>query len=143
MVQAPVRLARALIRNSQTALGRDQLFPEVDGMKTVHKEKAFPDKVTLKRIREKLSDPNYRGGNLALPKNTTEVDRAKYQLCQLIARYQRERGLLQKDIARKIGVDESRISDILRGKIESFTLDRLVSYAEKLHPGLRVQVTAA
>ena len=112
-------------------------------MKTMHREKAFPDEVTLKRVRKKLSDPNYRGGNLALPKNATEVDRAKYHLCQLIARYQRERGLLQKDIARRIGVDESRISDILRGKIESFTLDRLISYAEKLHPGLRVQVFAA
>jgi predicted XRE-type DNA-binding protein len=112
-------------------------------MKTLHREKAFPDEVTLKRVRKKLSDPNYRGGNLALPKNVTEADRAKYQLCQLIARYQRERGLLQKDIARRIGVDELRISDILRGKIESFTLDRLISYAEKLHPGLRVQVIAA
>ncbi len=112
-------------------------------MKAVHRKKAFPGEVTLKRMREKLSDPNFRGGNLALPHNATEADRAKYQLCQLIARYQRERGLLQKDIARRIGVDESRISDILRGKIESFTLDRLISYAEKLHPGLRVQVIAA
>jgi predicted XRE-type DNA-binding protein len=99
--------------------------------------------VTLKRIREKLSDPNYRDGNLALPENATELERAKYQLCQLIARYQREHSLLQKDIARRIGVDESRISDILRGKIERFTLDRLISYAERLHPGLRVRVIAA
>ncbi len=112
-------------------------------MKAVRRKKAFPGEVTLKRILEKLSDPNYRGGNLALPHNATEVDRAKYQLCQLIARYQRENRLLQNDIARKIGVDESRISDILRGKIDSFTLDRLVSYTEKLHPGLRVQVIAA
>jgi predicted XRE-type DNA-binding protein len=119
------------------------MFPEVDGMKTGHRKKVFPNEVTLQRIREKLSDPNYRGGNLALPKNATEVDRAKYQLCQLIARYQRERGMLQKEIARRIGADESRISDILRGKIESFTLDRLISYAEKLHPGLKVQVIAA
>lgn len=36
--------------------------------------------------------------------------------------------------------DESRISDILRGKIESFTLDRLIGYAEKLHPGLKVEI---
>ena len=110
---------------------------------SAQRRKAYPDAVTLKRVREKLSDPNYPGGNLALPENATEVDRAKYQLCQVISKYQREHGLLQKDIARKIGVDESRISDILRGKIESFTLDRLVSYAEKLHPGLRVQVIAA
>ena len=107
------------------------------------KKEAFPDERTLRRVRDKLSDVNYQGGNLALPANATEVDRAKYQLCQLIVKYQRERGLLQKEIAAKVGVDESRISDILRGRVESFTLDRLISYAEKLHPGLRVQISAA
>ena len=112
-------------------------------MKSLKRKTVFPDEVTLKRIREKLSDPKYQGGNLALPEKASEADRAKYQLCQLIARYKREHGLLQKEIARKLGVDESRISDILRGKIESFTLDRLISYAEKLHPKLKVQVVAA
>ena len=107
------------------------------------KKEAFPDNQTLKRVREKLSDMNYTGGNLALPANATEVDRAKYQICQLIAKYQREHQLLQKDIAEKIGVDESRISDLLRGKIETFTLDRLLGYAEKLHPGIKVQIIAA
>jgi predicted XRE-type DNA-binding protein len=107
------------------------------------KKIAFPDERTLGRIRDKLSDPAYQGGNLALPADASEVDRAKYQACQLIAKYQREHGLMQKDIAEKIGVDESRISDLLRGKIESFTLDRLIGYAEKLHPGLRIQIFAA
>lgn len=107
------------------------------------KKNVFPDEKTLKKVRDKLSDPDYKGGNLALPADATEADRAKYELCQLIAKYQREHGLLQKEVAEKIGVDESRISDILRGKIESFTLDRLVGYAEKLHPGLRVRITAA
>ena len=107
------------------------------------KKEAFPEEQTLRRIRDKLSDVNYQGGNLALPANATEVERAKYQLCQLIAKYQREHGMLQKEIAEKLGVDESRISDILRGKIESFTLDRQISYAGKLHPGLRVEINAA
>jgi len=107
------------------------------------KKAAFPEEKTLRRIRNKLSDRNYPGGNLALPAHATEVERAKYQLCQLIAQYQRERGLRQKDIAQKIGVDESRVSDILRGKFRSFTLDRLLAYAQKLHPGLRVQISAA
>lgn len=107
------------------------------------KKDAFPDDKTLRRVREKLSDVSYSAGNVALPANATELDRAKYQLCQLIAIYQRERGLRQKAIAEQIGVDESRISDILRGKIESFTLDRLIGYAETLHPGLRVQISAA
>lgn len=112
-------------------------------MKKNKTEDKFPDEATLKSVRDKLSDPNYGGGNLALPADASEVDRAKYQLCQLIARYQREHGLLQKDIASQIGVDESRISDILRGKIESFTLDRLAGYAEKLHPGLKIKIIAA
>lgn len=106
-------------------------------------EKGFPDQQTLKRVREKLSDPNYEGGNFALPKNASEVDRAKYSLCQLIAKYQRENGLLQKQVAEKIGIDEARISEILRGKIESFTLDRLVSYAEKLYENVQVKIVAA
>ena len=105
--------------------------------------KLFPDAKTLQRVREKLSDLNYRRGNLALPANATEVERAKYQLYQLIAKYQRKHGLLQKEIADKIGVDESRVSDIVRGKLGSFTLDRLISYAQKLHPKLRVQIDAA
>jgi len=112
-------------------------------MKAPRKKNAFPDAKVLARIRETLSDPNYQGGNLALPQSASGADRAKYQICQLIARYQRKHGLLQKDIARQLSVDESRISEILRGRIEGFTLDRLIGYAEKLHPGLRVQVIAA
>ena len=107
------------------------------------KQKTFPNARTLKRIREKLSDPNYQGGNFALPENASEVDCAKYQLCQLIAKYQRENGLLQRQVAEKLGIDEARISEILRGKLESFTLDRLVSYAEELYENVQVRIVAA
>lgn len=103
----------------------------------------FPNEATLKKMRDKLSDPNYQGGHIALPLGANEVDRAKYQLCQIIARYRREHDMLQKDIAQELGIDESRISDILRGKIESFTLDRLISYAEHLYPNLKVLISAA
>ena len=67
-----------------------------------------------------------RGGELAIARGAPP----------LIARYQREHGVLQKDLARKIRVDESRVSDIFRGKIASFILDCLISYAEKFHSGL-------
>jgi hypothetical protein len=86
-------------------------------MKAPRKKRAFPDAKVLARIRTTLSDPNYQSGNLALPPSAGCVERAKYQICQLIARYQREHDLLQKGIARQLGVDESRISDILRGRI--------------------------
>ena len=103
----------------------------------------FPDAKTLSRVRNTLSDVKYQGGNVALPAKATQVVRAKYTLCQLIARYQREHGLLQKEVAAKIGVDESRVSDLLRGKCDSFTLDRLIGYAQKLHPALQIHIDAA
>ena len=112
-------------------------------MKANKTQVEFPNEDTLKQFREKLSDPNYKGGNIALPAHASTTDKAKYRVCQVIASYQHKHGLLQKDIAEKIGVDESRISDILRGKIESFTLDRLITYAEKLQPGIRVEIIAA
>ncbi len=104
---------------------------------------AFPDERTLKRARDRLSDPNYEGGDFAVPANATKIDLAKYEICQLIAKHRRERDLMQKELAERIGVDESRISDILHGKIESFTLDRLVNYGEKIFPSLRIKIHAA
>ena len=103
----------------------------------------WPDEAVLKPIRDRLSDPNYKGGSQALPSNATEVDRAKYELCKLVVRYKRENQILQKDIAKKLGIDESRASDILRKKIKGFTLDRLVGYGEILYPGLKLKILAA
>jgi predicted XRE-type DNA-binding protein len=97
----------------------------------------------MTRVREKLSSKNYKGGNVALPDNASELDRAKYQLCQMIARYQREHDLLQKELAKKLGVDEARVSQILRGKIRSFTLDRLIGYTEQIYPKVKLEIKAA
>ena len=112
-------------------------------MSTSPSKEAFPDEKTLKRVRDRLSDPHYEGGDFAVPVNATKADLAKYEICQLIAKYRREHDLKQKELAEQIGVDEPRISDILHGKIQSFTLDRLVSYGEKIFPSLRIKIHAA
>lgn len=103
----------------------------------------FPDDETLKRVRDELSDPDYERGNIALPENATSSDKAKYQLCQLIARYKREHRLLQKEIAEKIGVDASRASEILHCKFDKFTIDRLMKCAERLHKKLEIKIITA
>ncbi len=61
----------------------------------------------------------------------------------MILRYQREHELLQRELAKKIGVDEARVSQILRGRIGSFTLDRLIGYAEQLYSRVRLVIKAA
>lgn len=49
------------------------------------------------------------------------------------------RGLKQKDAAKLFGVSQPRISDLLRGQIDAFTIDSLVNMLG--HAGLRVKVT--
>ena len=59
----------------------------------------------------------------------------------LIAVEQRVRGwnLTQAEAARRLGITQPRLSDLLRGRIESFSLDALVSLAAKA--GLSVGIT--
>ena len=48
------------------------------------------------------------------------------------------RGLTQAEAARKFGVTQPRINDLLRGKIEKFSLDALVNMLA--HAGMRVEM---
>ena len=41
--------------------------------------KKFPSPSTLKTVRETLSDLAYSGGNLALPEDASEIERANYK----------------------------------------------------------------
>jgi predicted XRE-type DNA-binding protein len=105
--------------------------------------KKFPSSDTLKTVREELSDLAYDGGNLALPEDASEIDRAKYKLCQLIAKYQREHELTQSDLAKKIEIAEPRVSEIIRGEIVGFTVERLMVYAQKLYPNVKIDILAS
>lgn len=53
----------------------------------------------------------------------------------------RRRGLKQREAARLFGVSQPRISDLLRGKLDSFTIDSLVNMLA--HAGIRLEVKVA
>jgi predicted XRE-type DNA-binding protein len=111
-------------------------------IRTKDSDYPWPDEETLAHVRLVTDDLEYNGGGYNfLSPSASEIERTKFKICQMILRYKVDHGLLQKDIAQKIGADESRTSEILRMRIESFTLDRLIGYAEKLHPELRIHIT--
>lgn len=56
-----------------------------------------------------------------------------------IERYVRKSGLSQTRTAKKLGITQPRLSDLLRHRIERFSLDALVSLATKA--GLNVRLT--
>jgi len=103
----------------------------------------WPDEETVAAFRKLTEDPNYDGGSWGRPApSASKTDHAKYEICQMILGYKMDHKLLQKDVGEKIGADESRVSEILRMRIDRFTLDRLIAYAEKLMPKLRIHISA-
>ena len=98
----------------------------------------YPSYPKDEEIISKLSDPNYKGGNLALPKNPTPLQIAKYEICQSILAYQQDRNLSLKTMAKKIGLSEDIVEEILFCQIHKFTLDSLFSYAQELGINLKV-----
>ena len=89
-------------------------------------------KETQEEIIKRLSDPNYEGGNYALPENATELEKSKYEICQNIARYKRINELPLKDLAYELGISLKRLDDILYCRINLLKLDDLAGYLEKL-----------
>lgn len=56
----------------------------------------------------------------------------------LVERYVRSSGLTQKACAAKFGITQPRLNDLLKGKIEKFSLDALVNMLA--HAGMPVEL---
>jgi predicted XRE-type DNA-binding protein len=67
-----------------------------------------------------------------LPRNATALQKAKYELCKQILIYQQDNNLSAEQIAQRINLTNSETKEILFYHIDYFTLDRLITYAERL-----------
>ena len=71
--------------------------------------------------------------------------RLRSQLMMLLETWINQSEQTQTQIAKQLGVQQSRVSDLVRGKIERFSLDMLVTMMEKTgqHVSIHVDVEAA
>ncbi len=97
----------------------------------------FPSKKEIERVLKKLENVE---GTLALPENPTPLQKFRWDLCQNFIKYKRTHNLTQKQLAEILGVDEPKVSKILRHRIEEFSTDRLITLYEKLNPEVRLRV---
>jgi len=88
----------------------------------------FGDQIIIK----KLSDPNYEGGNIALPEEADILEKMKYSFCQSILAYHQEKQMPLSLMAQEIGITEKKLIDICRGKTVDFCLGELVIYVNNL-----------
>jgi predicted XRE-type DNA-binding protein len=68
--------------------------------------------------------------DLGLPNPEEHLVKATIALA--IARAIRERRLTQKEAGDILGVTQPKVSDLVRGRLDKFTLDRLLRYLRKL-----------
>ena len=75
--------------------------------------------------------------DLGLP--SPDLALAKAELVQRIRRLIAERKLTQARAAALLGIDKPKVSALVRGRVEGFTLDRLFRFLNAL--GQRVEIT--
>lgn len=97
----------------------------------------FPSEKELKAIRTKLSRV---APSRLLPKNATKAEQLKYKLCEKFVIYLMENKMTQIQLAKKLKVDPSRINEIVKYRIDLYTVDKLLDLAEKLDLDFDVDV---
>lgn len=108
--------------------------------KSLNKKSTFPNEAEIERVTNHFSDPNCKEINIGLTPNASELDKAKYDICQSISRYKRVNKLTPSELAKKIRISKEKTDDILFGRITNFNFEELVSYTEKLNGHLQLKI---
>ena len=69
--------------------------------------------------------------------------RARAELMQQIAAFEKRQAWTQVEAASQYGVTQPRINDLLRGRVSRFSLDALVNISTALGCRVRVELEAA
>ena len=70
------------------------------------------------------------------------TDQLKYDLCEAIVKHLSKEKISQRQLAKDLGVDPARISDITKYKFQSMTIDKLLDYVEKVEPGIKISIVS-
>lgn len=69
------------------------------------------------------------------------IDILKAKLAAAISRHIQNAGMTQAQAAKTLGIDQPKVSKLLRGRLDEFSLDRLVSYATAFGHGVDVKIS--
>jgi len=89
------------------------------------------------RVRVTASSGNVFA-DLGFPDAATEL--AKAELATKIATIIEERGLTQTQAAKVLGIDQPKVSDLVRGKLKPFSVERLLKFLNALDRDIEIVV---
>lgn len=98
----------------------------------------FPNKEQVEEVLNKITDDDFSD---ALSSDASHVDKTKHELCKKFVSYLRDGKMSQAELARKIGVDRSRINWIVKYKIDNFTIDKLYELWSTIDPDFELKVS--
>lgn len=97
----------------------------------------FPNNKELEKVRKKLEKVE---PVRLLAAGASKADKLKFELCKQFVTYLQEGGVSQSALAKELGIEPARLNEIVKYRIDLFTVDRLLDYVEMLNPKLKVTV---
>ncbi len=99
----------------------------------------YPSSDEIKDTLSGITDDDF---SKALPKDASMVNRTKYLLCKKFVSYLNSNPhISQAELARRLGVDRSRVNCIVKYKIEVFTIDALSELWSTVEPEFELKVS--
>jgi predicted XRE-type DNA-binding protein len=98
---------------------------------------SFPSSKKIKEMRSLLEKAE---PSRTLPKNAKTADRLKYKICEKFAAYILDSGGTQAELARQLNMDPARLNEIVKYRIDLFTIDKLIEFAERLDSQFKIEV---
>lgn len=97
----------------------------------------MPSRAEMRKVLKKLEKAE---GTLAPPENPTPLQKFRFDLQQRFVSYKLQTKISQREMAERLGIDESKVSKILRNRLNEFSTDRLITLYEKINPKLKLKV---
>ena len=91
---------------------------------------------------EELPQVEFSSGNIWADIGRPDAEEA-FARCQLMSRVEdiiRERRLTQKRAAEILGTNQPTVSDLMRGKLSKFSLERLIAFLNALDQDVQITV---
>jgi len=100
-------------------------------------QRACPGMATTAKANNEISSGNvFADLGVANP----EEAMTKAQLARVICLLVEKEGLTQKAVAQRLGIDQPKVSALLRGRLKDFSTDRLMQYVNRLGHNVRIDV---
>ena len=97
----------------------------------------YPSEKKLAEMDKKLKNVQ---GTLMTGPSSSSAEKFRWDLCQNLVKFMGERDLSQIEFAKLLGIDQSRVSEIVNHRIDKVSTDKLITYNEKINPKVEFKI---